>query len=361
MTLIVVCVFALFPLSLSRFNTAQTMREQYNLMDAYFAISNRIGDERPYRYTSNEVIVVDIANIYDRNELADVIETVCMAEPRVVGLDVFFEEKKDEEADRRIRRSAADQRVISPIILSLGMPEDITSFKGAVLPFYMNDIKDNSGFVNVASSGASQIVRTFPKSLSLGNVDIPNMDIAIVREVSRLSYLKAIERESDVEYINYSLSSFTSISAESLPYNMDLLKDRVVIIGDRADVSDMHVTPLSPRTPGVDIHAMSVATILEEKYINVMSEAGAWILAFVTIFLFLPILRLVKLNSWSSVFCPVIQTLLILISIFFYYIVFASHGYYVKVVYALMGIGFLDFAYNLYYKIKEVCVKLFSH
>lgn len=361
MTLVVVFVFVLLPLSFSRFNTAQTMREQYNLMDAYFAISNRIANERPYRYASNEVIVVDIAGIYDRERLADILEMTYMAKPRVLGLDVFFENRNSEEADNRILRVVADQKVVSPVILSQADPEAITSFWNASLPFYMNNIHHNSGFVNVASSGASQTVRAFPKYLSLGKITIPNLDIAIVREASRPSYLKTIERNNDSEYINYSLSSFTSISAESLPYNADLLKDRVVIIGDRSDIADMHLTPLGPRTPGVDIHAMSIATMLEDKYINVMSEFGAWILAFVSIFLLLSILRILKRNSWLSVFCPVIQTLMILVAVFICYMIFVSCGYYVRVVYALLGIGFLDFAYNLYYKIKDVCVKYFSH
>ena len=64
LTLLVVLLFVLFPLSFSRFNTVQTMREQYNLMDTYFMISNHLGQKKPYRPTSSENKKCPVPNYY---------------------------------------------------------------------------------------------------------------------------------------------------------------------------------------------------------------------------------------------------------------------------------------------------------
>ena len=139
-----------------------------------------------------------------------------------------------------------------------------------------------------------------------------------------------------------------------------MLKNKIVLIGDRGDMSDMHVTPIGARVPGVDIHAMTIATILEGREIDVMSESGAWIFAFLVTMLIIPLMRLLKKNDWTAIFSPVFQTLLIIAAVFICYLIFVSSGYYVRVVYALLAIGFVDLGYNLYLKLKELCVKLLS-
>lgn len=361
MTLIVVLVFILFPLSFSRFNTAQTMREQYNLMDAYFTISNHVGKTHPYHNTSREIVVVDIRDIYDRDTLADLLTTIVSAKPLAVGLDVMFEQRKSERADSVIAAVAALPEVVSPVILSSEDRNEDASFVKASMPFYMTDLKRNAGFVNVAASGASQTCRFFARTLRLGNTHVPNFDLAILRAVSPSAFEDEMDRGTDVEYINYNLSSFSIFSAASVPYNLDLLKGKVVLVGDRGDLADQHVTPVGARVPGVDIHAMTLATMLEDRHVDVMSEFGAWVLAFLVTLAIMPVIRLMRRNEWTSMFYPVLQTLLIVAAVFVCYLIFVSYGYYVRVVYALLAIGFIDFGNNLYLKLKGLCGRLLSH
>lgn len=360
MTLFVVFVFILFPLSFSRFNTAQTMREQYNLMDAYFTISNHVGKSRPYHNTRHDIVIVDIKDIYDRDELADIVSMVVASEPSAVGLDVMFDQRKSERADSVLSALAALPNVVSPVILVSERLGNGPSFSGATLPFYMSDIRSNAGFVNVATSGATETCRYYTAALKLGNVEVPGFDMALIRTVSPSVYEEVVGRDVFSGFINYSLSSYSVFSADALPYNKDMLKNKIVLIGDRGDMSDMHVTPIGARVPGVDIHAMTIATILEGREIDVMSESGAWIFAFLVTMLIIPLMRLLKKNDWTAIFSPVFQTLLIIAAVFICYLIFVSSGYYVRVVYALLAIGFVDLGYNLYLKLKELCVKLLS-
>ena len=360
LTLLVVLLFVLFPLSFSRFNTVQTMREQYNLMDTYFMISNHLGQKKPYRPTGSEIVIVDIKEVYDRDSLAELLKTIVSAEPKAVGMDVFFAEKRSERADSIITEIALLPNVISPVMLVEEIIGAEGRFSTAQTAFYMDGLWQNAGFVNLATAGASGTCRVFAKHLPCAGCEVDNFDMALLRVVSEQDYTAALERDSDEEYINYSLSSYSVFSAASVPYNKDMLKGKIVLVGDRDDSADKHVTAVDARLPGVDIHAMTLATMLDGRYVNVMSEFGAWLLAFFVIFFFLPLIRLAKKNEWTSVFCPVFQTILIILAIFLCYVIFVSSGYYIRVVYALLGIGFIELGYNLYTKLKDLCVRLFS-
>ena len=358
--LVIVFLFTLVPLTFSSFNTSQTMREQYSLMGTYFMMNNHLSAKRPYQQTSNDVIIVDVANVYDRDTLVNIIDMIGSSGPAAIGLDVFFAERMSDEADDRLSYLAGQKNVISPIILQGESRSKDASFRYALYPFYMDAASSNAGFVNVATSGASQTCRTFSWTLQLDTTEVQNFNLALLRASSESAYAQALARGNKTELINYCLNSFSIYSAESVSENLDVFKDKVVLIGDREDISDRHVTPLDLRTPGVDIHAMIMATMLEGKYINEMSEAGAWILAFAVIFLFLPILQLLKKNSWMAIFAPIFQFFMIILAIFICFIIFISFGYYVRVVYSLIALGFVDVSYNLYEKIRETCVRLFS-
>lgn len=359
-TLFIVFVFVLFPLSFSRFNTFQAMREQYDLMDTYFTISNRIGQKKPYRPISNGIVIVDIKDVYDRDTLADLIATVVSAEPKAVGLDVLFEERRSDRADSILTQISLLPNVISPVMLDRSPVGQDRMFSGLQTSFYMEEPGRNAGFVNLGTSGASEACRIFAKRLLSPYGEMDNFDMALLRVVSQQDYTLALERETNEEYINFSLSSYSVISAQAVSCNLDLLKGKVVLVGDRDDLADKHVTAVDARLPGVDIHAMTLATMLDGRYVNVMSESGAWLLAFIVIFCFIPLVSLAKKNDWTSIFCPVFQTLLIILAVFLCYVIFVSTGYYVRVVYALLGIGFIELGYNLYFKLKGLCVRLFS-
>jgi CHASE2 domain-containing sensor protein len=329
-------------------------------MDAYFMISNHVGRSLPYLNTRHDIVIVDIKDIYDRDELADIVSMVVASEPSAVGLDVIFDQKKSQRADSVLAAIASRPNVVSPVILVSERTGSRSAFSGATLPFYMSDIRPNAGFVNVAASGATETCRFYTTALKLGNAEIPGFDMALIRAVSPSVYEEVMGRNEVSGYINYSLSSYSVFAADALPYNKDMLKDKIVLIGDRGDMSDMHVTPVGARVPGVDIHAMAIATILEGRDIDVMSESGAWILAFLVTMLIIPLMRLLKRNAWTAMFSPVFQTLLIIASVFICYLIFVSSGYYVRVVYVLLAIGFVDLGNNLYLKLKELCVKLLS-
>lgn len=356
MTLFVVFVFILFPLSFSRFNTAQTMREQYNLMDAYNTIYNLVTEKRPFVRTSDEIVIVDISDMYDRSDLARMLKSVVDASPKVIGLDVTFYERKDEVADALLDSLASLPKVISPCLLMY--EEEDRFFHVAKTSFY-NDSHDcpNVGFVNVELLGATRVCRTFSPKMYCGEDSVMNFAALVAKIASLEAYEGLLARSHPSEYINYDRTGFTDISAFYVEENTGMLEGKIVLIGDKEDLADRYMTPIDASQPGVEIHAHVVDTILHDKYIDVMSEPTAWILAYLVIFLAIPFNALLRRNTWTSLFIPVFQTFLILVSVFVGYWIFASCHYYVRVVYAMLGIGFMEVGVGLYNKLKLLIFK----
>lgn len=355
-TLLVVFVFILFPLSFSRFNTAQTMREQYNLMDAYNTIYNQVTEQRPVVRTNEQILIVDISGIYDRRQLAQMLKDVMDASPKAVGLDVTFYERKDSLGDRILDSLASLPNVVSPCLLQF--EEDDMHFLAGNVSFYVDSLSQpNLGFVNVELTGATQVCRTFCPRMYCSGMPMDNFAVLVAKEASENACRRLYDRRNEREYINYDRTGFTDISGLYVKECRDMIKDKIVLIGDKQDVADWFVTPMEPRQPGVEIHAHVIDTVINEKYIDVMSEAGAWMLAYIMVFLFIPFNALLKRNAWTALFIPVFQTLLILACVFVGYWIFVSFGYYVRVVYAMLALGVMEVGSGLYWKFKGLILK----
>lgn len=82
----------------------------------------------------------------------------------------------------------------------------------------------------MATSGATETCRYYTTALKLGNVEVPGFDMALIRTVSPSVYEEVVGRDVFSGFINYSLSSYSVFSADALPYNKDMLKNKIVLI-----------------------------------------------------------------------------------------------------------------------------------
>ncbi len=355
-------LFILLPFSFSLFNTSQTLREQYSLIDAYHSIYNSIDNSNPSVKLSNDIVIIDIKDIYDRTELADILAAIHAAHPKAIGLDVTFYEKKDSAADAVISRVAAQENVITPCALLYETGTDTREFENMKTSFYVDSLPDDRiGFVNIDLAGSTMTCRYFIPEMSYRNERIPNFAVAVAETASPQMYDALEERGNDREYINFDRTAFLSIDAAAVAENMDLLTDKIVLVGDKGDLADQYVTPMDSRQPGVEIHAHAIDTIIHGKFIDIMPEAGAWFLAFCITFLLLPLMDMLHRNEWTAIFIPLVQTVLIFIAVFIGYQIFVSQHYYIKIIYTILAIGFMDVGTGLYRKTKSSILKKKNH
>ncbi len=353
-TMALVFLFMLIPLSFARFNTAQNLREQYELTDAFFTIFHN--GRRAYAAVDERIVIVDVGGMQDRDSVATLLGRIERMEPGAIGVDLIFREAEEPAADARLEARIVDNpRVVTAVWLT--GRDGAGSFTSCLDSFFGSD-PARRGFANLETEGTLGVCRSFSPWLTLDGEKVPGFTTALLRTVSPERYAQLEKRSPRKRnLINFNAGPPLIVDARQVDAAADLLRGRVVLVGEVSSTSDVHPTPIDQRMSGVEIHAYTLATMLHGRYIGQMSEAGAWVMALLSVFLLLPLLRLVKRNEWLRISIPVIQLLLILAAIFIGYWLFVRYGYYVRFIYTLLGIGFAETVGNYYFKIRETIKK----
>lgn len=358
LTLLLTWVFVLVPVSVSLFNRSQSIREQYSLIDAFSIIRNSKGAMVAGNIDDSNITVVDLSEIYKRGEIADVMEIVLAARPRVVGFDIALFSRKDSVADLRLEEILkSNPKVVLPCQLEDEAGPYSRSFLNVTRQFFLEGEPfpaANEAAANVDREGVTKVARSFTPTLYEKDTMIESFPVKILSMVDPQKYARFKKRKDRTEYINFKRASFMTVSARPsvLMDNLDLLTDHVVLVGDISDESDKFNTPVDYRMPGVFLHAVTLDTIMNRKPVRPVPDIVSWLLAFIIVALMIPLMRLISSKtSWSVVINPAIQTAVIFLFFFVSYWIFAWFSCYIKPVQILIAIGFAGVADSLYFKI----------
>ncbi len=253
--------------------------EEDPISDYYHFIANK----RAVRKYDPSIVVVGIDGC-SRAEIADVIERIEFCQPKVIGLDVIFPYESS-EGPLLMEAVSGCENIVLPVSLSYNYADDRFEESEANTFFY-DSLDDGSfGAVNLVASDATSVVREFrPIFMTTdGGLDNFALKIASVADPSMADYVR--ERGNELETISYATVDFEIIEAEDVLSSMDLLRDKIVLVGTVKDYSDMHITPVEPRMPGVLIHAYTVAMILGGDFIKELPVWSNWLIAIVLCYL----------------------------------------------------------------------------
>ena len=358
-TLLLVEFTIVLPLSFAKFNVAQNIFEQYNVIDAYFTIHKQ---NEQVQDIAN-IVVVDIANCTDRDSISDYIKTINSAEPKVIGIDILFENPDSCTDSRLIQVLTETPNLVVVSYLKKEYSSEECRFYEQKQSFDTLQSPLYSGCSNhVYEKGLTPTCRYFLQYMFLNEDTIKTFASTIARIALPKDYAKLTQRKYGKEYINFNnfidtinIQSFQSLSYED---KLSWIKDKIVLIGNLNNLQDRHITPIQSQMSGIMLHAYILSTIEKNNFINIMSDLGNWIMSFLIIMIVASIKHRVKNKEWLNMFMPVIQGIIILIGIILGYLIFDLYNYYIPVIYILIGVGIVSFPYNLYYKIKE---NIFKH
>lgn len=361
LSLLMVAVFILFPLSFSLLNTSQSVKEQYSLLDTYYTVNNMSYDRNSLIKTSSDITIVDLTDVTERPEVYAVLKKIITAEPKLIGFDVWMAHTDSVptpvEDSLRLLLSG-NPKIVSPCVLSGESSRNNTSFLYVDFPFYASEEASNIAAANIDLMGTNWNCRTFTPVLSCQEREYESFAVALSSQLSPNSYHKVMMQPSRPHYINYSRMGYQNLSGSFLLTDTTgisemLIKDKVVLVGDTNDISDLYPTPIKIRMSGVEIHANILNTILTESWPRIMSDFLAWIVAFLGVFCLIPFIRSLQKNDWLRIFSGAIRALLILLLVFLSYLVFVKCHYYIKIIYLVLGIGFMEIAESLYKKLTN--------
>lgn len=247
----------------------------FSLSDMYYQID--WDSDRPMEYSS-DVVIVDITKLYDRDDIANVIDMVKDCSPKAIGVDVIFEKKSYDEAADALLMEVADS---SGAVFAKKLTDyHDDTFNSQVRSFFVSDgVKD--GFTNAAGDMSTKCVREFRLMETLDNVP----QYSLVSQVAELYDSTATVEDKTLNYrINYRRLEFSVIGCDDVYENRELLKDKLVLIGMMSEESDMHLTPLG-KIPGLKILAYSIQTVLEKKNIKTIDDGSLMALSVIICFI----------------------------------------------------------------------------
>jgi len=237
------------------------------MSDMYQYVNSRT---KPDKLTNITLINIDPCK--DRVEIAEVIEQIDSLNPKAIGLDVFFKNRKDPTADTILENVIRKcKNLVIACELKDEQREDNDKYNTCVRNFFVGQEEQIfiEGFVN-ADGDPNSTIREFTPQLFLQkekSLDtIYSFAAQVVRLCDETAFQKLLQRKGNFENINFQPLYLRKIDKNEIENNQEHITDKIVLIGSFAE--DTHKTTINLQMKGIELHAYIISTILEGKYID---------------------------------------------------------------------------------------------
>ncbi|MCF0163964.1 MAG: CHASE2 domain-containing protein, partial [Bacteroidales bacterium] len=231
----------------------------YNIDSDVTDFYTRVAESRSVKTLVEDIRFVDIGAA-SRGQIAETLMEIENFNPAIIGLDVQFIEQHFDADD-----SFLEEVIISNdniIIATDATADSPQSF------FYDKIPTSRRGFINLGDE--MEVIRKYQVKRVFDGDILLSFPAQIVKGYNPEAFSKLMKRGNGAEYIKYPSKMFYEPYAYfQVPQIGKELTGKVVLVGDILGNSDEHFTPIHPRMKGLMIHAYSVASILDGKFIKV--------------------------------------------------------------------------------------------
>ena len=291
-----VSLLSLFILNFSIFDPFTEPFRDFTLTDLYYT---KVQDKNKI-YNKN-LVLINVEN-KSRKELAFLLQHIQQGEPKVVGLDIIFAQRKNDDD------SLLSQALQTHNNYIFGYAADFENEQASVYnDSFFTGQKD--GYINVAGEYAefSTIRYYHPfnnKQEAFTSSIIKKFDSTVYQQLQQKH-----NNQTEIHYYgnlaNFNYFDFDEVMDEG--FDVDQLKDKIVLLGylglptQRAKArldEDKLFTPLNERLSGrsypdmygLVVHANILRMVLEQDHIKVISKWITAVLSFLIVWLILPII-----------------------------------------------------------------------
>ena len=216
------------------------------------------------------------------------------------------------------------------------------------------------GATNLPARYAKSTIREFQTFFPVAGNDSPRLGDSIpsfvvaVASVARPSLIPGLHRRGNrLEMINYPSRSFRVFTPEEIADNAHLLAGKILLLGDNDDLTDMHATPVTSTMSGVMIHAHSLATIINQQYLDPFSKSQNLALAFGLCFIIV-LTSLMLPVTVKGLVMRVMQVLLLYLVVRLGYSLFLDYNLVIDFSYALLMLAFGLFACDIWIGVNTI-------
>src|SRR3989339_482235 len=199
---------------------------------------------------------------WSRQVFAQVLANLNPEKPRIVGIDVLFLDKREEDEEVMYQLSKNNY----PLTLA-GKIDNETFLQ----PVYTSNLI-TSGFINLNSQSDGKI-RQFQNKLNISNTCVTSFASSVFEQYLGKKLAGCIN-ESTPLYYNYTRQAFSHISFIDV-YNRQFPKDsfrnKIVLVGFttkdlKSQIDDNFTDIFGAQTPGIKIHAQIINSLLHNRF-----------------------------------------------------------------------------------------------
>lgn len=263
-------VLSMALVNLSFFKPLNKALRDFSFLDVYYA-----ENLEPLNKVNTDVVLINIEQ-RDRFEIAQLLQKVNSATPKVVGVDMIFRDLKEPFSDSLLKNALDQTNIVMAFVKQEG-----------------NNIKSHSyfdtgqanGFVNLNFDNTTSVIRTFTAAIKEQDTTHYSFSGQIVGKLvspdqwEQRNYSKVLPGDTPLRYTG-NLDAFLTFGFDEFMRLDDIsfLNQKAVLLGylgsptgNPYDVEDKHFTPLNKVTAGksipdmfgVVVHANIIAMLLK--------------------------------------------------------------------------------------------------
>lgn len=269
LTIVILGVACLIVVNISFLNPISEAVDDFSMTDMFYEIEHSDRQE-----SENSIIsIVDLTNVYDRGRIGEILANISMCNPKAIGIDIIFEGEKDDSIGNMLLIDAIKLLPQNTIFAEklTNYSSKTEEFNSSVKSFFADSLDIQQGFTNLVDNLAASTIREMPAFRNLAGKHVISFDAAL----SEMCGIKVTTDRNNNYIINYRNTGFTRIPPDSIFEYSDYIEERVILVGTLNEESDMHSTPIG-KMPGVEIHAYSLLTLLENHHVIELN--GFWLI-----------------------------------------------------------------------------------
>ena len=324
-------------INISFLNPIANAFDDFSVSDIFFEIQN---DESKAK-VNDMITIVDMTELNSRSDIACLMEEICSCNPLVVGVDLIFEGKKDDSLANKLLKESViamgNKAIYSTKLVDYNSAEK--NFTRCIQSFFLEEMTVTEGYINLNDNMEKRCIRDFSLSQRLNNVTILSFPAQIATYFN--DSLKRLESQDML--INFKNERFPVVSYDNILKKRELIEDHIVLLGAMSEEQDMHNSPLG-KMSGLEIHAYSLLTLLEQKNIKKVPSWIDLILTFLLCYILELIIDIVwqcvkKKNNWTFFVFLKESNLINIITLFLGLLVVCWLTYYLFVRHSLIVSG----------------------
>ena len=285
-----IIVLGSIPLNLGIMNPLKLGLKDFDFNDLYYS---KVGNKQNTPIDSN-IVIINIGHA-DRELIAMIVEKTASMNPKVMGLDVLFDEPKEPAQDSLLQETFKKHK---NLVVAAKFELDSADKFTLVRNCFKKDAL-NCGYVNFSNEDKETTRYFFPFKTD-GHTTFSSFSSTLVKLFDPEAFQKLGKKGDSRVMINYTRTvterkkQYWIIESEKLmigDVDSGLIKGKIALLAyvniDPNDIEDKKFTPLNEKyagksTPdmnGILVHANIISMVLEKNYVKKLPSWASWLIA----------------------------------------------------------------------------------